>query len=196
MGYRGPIEVGTKMSKVRSMEFRFDQLRATQAAAVLLKLAGGRENYTKLLKLLYLADRESLAAVGEPIAGAKFCSMKNGPLASDIYNCIKGNDECGTWKRSIRKLGYYVQLVDDPGDSELSDYDVDVLTRLFEKHRRHDYGYLIEYTHTLPEWEDPGDTSVPLPPEEILRAQRVDDGSIAEIDVRNRHVRLVEELLS
>lgn len=44
--------------------YRFDEMKATQAAALFLELAGGRENYTKLIKLLYLLDREALIRQG------------------------------------------------------------------------------------------------------------------------------------
>ena len=37
---------------------RFNEVKATQAAARLLRNRGGRMKYLKLIKLLYLADRE------------------------------------------------------------------------------------------------------------------------------------------
>jgi len=42
------------------MKLRFDEAKATQAATLFLKLRGGRMHYIKLIKLLYLLDREAL----------------------------------------------------------------------------------------------------------------------------------------
>ncbi len=49
------------------MKLAFDQVKATQAAALFLKLAGGSLNYLALIKLLYKSDREGLRRWGLPI---------------------------------------------------------------------------------------------------------------------------------
>src|SRR4051812_9596906 len=49
------------------MRISFNEQKATQAAARLLELRGGRISYLKLIKLLYLADREALLQWGRPI---------------------------------------------------------------------------------------------------------------------------------
>lgn len=48
------------MSK-NTKHFRFRFERSLQAAAYLIKLAGGELSYIHLLKMLYIADREYLA---------------------------------------------------------------------------------------------------------------------------------------
>jgi len=180
------------------MQFQFDELRATQAAARLLKLAGGRENYTKLLKLLYLADRKSLEVAGVPIAGATFVNMRNGPLASDVYDCIKGERPCDLWSRYVERRGFDVVLKGDPGDGELSDFDVETLDKLSMEYRSADFKVLIDVVHSLSEWKTrrpEGNTCVFLPPEEILRAAGVDDQTIEKLDEHNRHVDAVRAML-
>ena len=49
------------------MTFRFHFDRALQASACLLRFDGKRMGYLRLLKLLYIADREGLAETGETI---------------------------------------------------------------------------------------------------------------------------------
>ena len=51
------------------MTFRFDYDKALQAAGVLLSLDGDRMERIRLLKLLYIADRELLAETGRTITG-------------------------------------------------------------------------------------------------------------------------------
>jgi uncharacterized phage-associated protein len=71
------------------MKLLFNEAKATQAAARLLKLRGGSMSYIKLMKLLYLADREALIRWGRPITTDRYVSMDNGPVLSRIYNLIR-----------------------------------------------------------------------------------------------------------
>lgn len=69
--------------------FKFD--KALQAAAYLLRRETCREmNYMRLLKVLYLADRESIRESGAPITGDKIAAMERGPVLSGVFDLIKG----------------------------------------------------------------------------------------------------------
>jgi len=164
-----------------NLRFVFEEQRAVQAAALLMRSAGGRMNYTKLLKLLYLADRRSLLETGQPITGSSFVSMAAGPVLSEVYECIKSEPDHGWWDRHIRTEEYNVHLVEDPGDDQLSDYDVGVLTELAEKYKGASYSHMIDVVHALPEWRDPQPNKVrSLPAADVLRAAGEDEETIAE----------------
>lgn len=155
------------------LAFKFDELRTVQACAILMKPTVGPENYTKLLKLLYLADRRSILETGGPITGSSMVSMANGPVLSEVYDCIKGEPSGSIWDAHIARIGHYnVALLKNPGDSELSDYDVMVLQGLAEKHRRDNYSRMITIVHGLPEWRHPKPAKVAtLRPTDILLAE-------------------------
>ena len=72
-----------------AMVLRFNERRATEAAARFLKLRGGRMSYLKLIKLLYLLDREALLRWGRPVTTDRYISMDNGPVVSRIYDLIR-----------------------------------------------------------------------------------------------------------
>ena len=55
------------------MVLRFNERRATEAAARFLKLRGGRMKYLKLIKLLYFLDREALLRWGRPVTTDSTC---------------------------------------------------------------------------------------------------------------------------
>lgn len=78
------------------MEFIFDEHKATQAAAYLLRRGGGRMRYMKLIKLLYLADRTALIETGSPITGDRFVAMKLVPCAQP---CPRLDQEPGSGRR-------------------------------------------------------------------------------------------------
>jgi len=57
----------------------FSEKKIAQVAAFFVSKAGGRLNHMKLLKLIYLSDRESLDQWGEPIS---YDSMERGSVLS------------------------------------------------------------------------------------------------------------------
>ncbi len=155
------------------MHFRFHFDRALQASACLLRLDGKRMGYLRLLKLLYIADREWLAEAGEPITGDRAVAMKQGPVLSGVYELIKGNgSKAGVWDDHIRTEDYAVELVADPGRGDLSRGIVEKLTEVSARYRDLDDWELSEETHTFREWADhyKGGAN-PIPWEDVLLAQ-------------------------
>ena len=153
--------------------FKFD--KAVQAAAYLLRRESSREmNYMRLLKVLYIADRESIRETGRPITGDRVAAMKQGPVLSEIFDLIKGyNLRYPEWSRFIQRNEYKVRLVDEPGLANLSRFDVETLEWVAEEHRSRDEWDLVEFTHNFPEWRknDPGDSQMKwIPFTDIIEA--------------------------
>ena len=97
------------MGDTNQIKFPFDKLRATAAAAVVVKKEGGCTSYLRLIKLLYLADRKSIDQASHPIVGGNYVSMDHGPVISEVLNLVNGSDEI--WSSVLRKCGYDVELV-------------------------------------------------------------------------------------
>ena len=163
------------------MRFVFDERRAAQAAARLLDRHDRTMPYIKLIKLLYLADRESLIETGAPITGDRFVSMRHGPVLSRVLDLIK--DDCpaedSVWHGYVARKRFDACLVGNTESKRLSDVDRGILDGVFDA-----YGCLKEWdvvarTHALPEWKDPGNTAIPIEPEDILR---YNDFTEAEIE--------------
>ena len=72
------------------MFLKFNTEKAIQVAGVLLREEGKSMTRLRLLKLLLIADRQSLRETGRPILGSRIVAMDNGPLHSDVYDLIKG----------------------------------------------------------------------------------------------------------
>ena len=153
------------------MEFFFDERKAAQAASVLLERHGGSMPYIKLIKLLYLADREALIETGLPITGDRFVSMKYGPVLSRVLDLIKEPSpaEDSVWHGYIVRSGYDAVLVDSAESDHLSEYDESVLQGIFESYGGGKEWDVVTRTHALPEWTDPGRSAIPIDPEDILR---------------------------
>lgn len=154
----------------------FAEEKTAAAAAFLLREAGGGMEYIRLLKLLYLADREAWNRLGRPITGDDYVSMDHGPVLSKTYNLIKAEgdqqDPTGPWQATVERAGRYdVALRGEPNLGPLSEAEVEILGDTHERFRTMKTWDLIDHLHkTLPEWTNPKGTSIEIDPEDILKA--------------------------
>lgn len=156
------------------MRFRFDEKKASQAACLLLNRHGGSMNYMAMIKLLYLADRAALLHCGQPITGDRLVSMPHGPVLSMVLDFINsGSPQAGSaWTEAISPpSNYEVRVLADPGLDELSQFEIGVIEQVDKDYGHFDPWALVKLTHQLPEWHDPEGSSIPIPPEEILRCE-------------------------
>jgi len=168
-----------------SMWVRFNEAKATQAAARFLRRQGGRMNYMKLIKLLYLLDRSALLTWGRPVTTDRYVSMDRGPVVSRILDLIREEPEPGSvsvWRQHISgRQEYSVQLVSDPGSDDLSRAEEDLIDRVFAEHGHKSQWDLVDFCHALPEWKDPEGSSIPLGYADILRAGEKTEDEVREI---------------
>ncbi len=137
------------------MVISFNPLKTVQAAAILLKEGSGRMTRLRLLKLLYIADRESIAETLRPISGDEVVAMDHGPVLSLTYKMIRR--EAGPmnliWDKYIARKGDRDHvLVDDPGDGSLSEYEITKLRTVSAVRRGMTDYEIADETHKFPEW--------------------------------------------
>jgi hypothetical protein len=195
--------VPLKWDKVQLM-LLFNEKRATQAAAVLLSMRENRSlNYMVLIKLLYLADRESLLRWGSPLTGDQYYSMESGPVLSkthDLVTEMPPPGEATFWGRYIQRSEYDVKLLGDPGNEELSDADDSLLRELFVRYQdyydRNPFEF-VDYLHRiLPEYKqvEKGER-IPLDYHDILVAGKKTVDEIRDIESDLRNIGWVQQFL-
>lgn len=153
----------------------FTDSKVAQMAAVFARKEGGRINVLKLAKLLYLADRCSMARYGAPISYDRFSSMEHGPVLSKALDLADGKVKSDDWRQWIkRRLWHDVAVARDFARddlSQLSDADLEVLDDVYKDVGWMDRFELRDYTHKhCPEWKDPGKSSQPIRVEEVFVA--------------------------
>ncbi len=181
------------------MPVRFNEAKATQAAAFFLKLRGGRMHYIKLIKLLYLADRESLLRWGLPFTTDRHVSMDNGPVLSRILNLITDDIPKPVWSAYISApLGEYeIQLIKDAPTDQLSKAEEKLMAEIFDKFGHMNRWELIDKVmHKLPEWQNPCGSSFPISVRDILEAGGEDAHDIRAIVKEINAMGRTEEILS
>ena len=109
------------------MPLKFNYQRTLQAVSVLLRRSGPSksDNYMRLIKLLYIADRESLKETGRPITGDSVVAMERGPVLSHVLGLIKGQSfNSPDWEKFIVQENYNIRLINDPGNEEICPYEI------------------------------------------------------------------------
>lgn len=127
----------------------------------------------RVLKLLYLADRECIRLTGRPVAGVRPIAMDNGPLDGEVYDLVKGrHPDSAEWDEYIGRAHYRLEIKTDPGRSYLSDFEVELLQEISRRYEDFDTWALVEATHELDEWKlaHHPRTSTPIPFESIIDA--------------------------
>jgi Protein of unknown function (DUF4065) len=67
--------------------------------------------YVRLLKLLYIADREMMAEAGAPVTGDRAVAMDHGPVLSHVYDLVKGKAaRAREWAHLIRTTYHWVAM--------------------------------------------------------------------------------------
>lgn len=169
------------------MNSLFDYNKATQIVSYLIKLNKTNLNYTKAIKLIYIADRESLKNNRLPISLDKYVSMDNGPVVSNIYDLIRGTIKNDYWNSHIAKEGYDLRLIKSADINLLSKDEIETLEYIDEEFKSYDYRDLISYCHKqFKEWEDPEGSSKPIDLKYLL----------TKIGKRSEEIEEIEEDLS
>lgn len=166
----------------------YEPRKAAQTIAYLAMKNGKHPlNVVKAVKLVYLADRESVARSGFPIQDEPRVSMKHGPVNSYTYSFINGEYDLARhgWSdfltdRSNHRIGLAKHDLEIEDLDELSEADLQVLDDIWEKFGGFDQWQLVDWTHqpnNIPEWEDPGSSSYEIPVERMMRALGIEDAA-------------------
>ena len=178
---------------------RFDEAKATQAAAYFLRLRGGQMHYVKLIKLLYLTDREALIRWGAPVTTDRHVSMDNGPVTSRILNLITEDRPKPVWEKFISApLGEYeVKLLQEAPTDRLSPAEERLMSEIHEQYgHRNRWDLIAEVMHKLPEWQNPKGSSIPISIRDILRAAGEDEEQIRAVMRELNTIRHADEQLA
>ena len=181
----------------------FDERKAAQASAFLLFKGKGRLSLLKLMKLMYLSERLSLGRYGDTITGDDFVSMKNGPVLSMMLNHLNGfvKSSPDGWDKWIADRSENIIELRDPSMIRtpeedllaLSETDLECLNEVWSEFGHWDSWKLVEYTHSeaCPEWQDPGNSSRPIPPSRLLKAVGYKPGKVEELTKRLHEQRYI-----
>lgn len=157
----------------------FDQVKTAQIAAQLMRICGSPIEILKLMKLLYLVDREAMDRFGFPVTGDRMVSMPHGPVLSQTLDLINGAQAqiAGGWDALIADRSGRRVALKNPGEvteeslDELSETELQVIKDVADRFGQMSAWDLRQYTHrNCPEWVDPCGSSKPIQYEDVFLA--------------------------
>lgn len=126
----------------------------------------------KLMKLLYLADRDAFLNIGHPITGDRQFAMRYGPAPCECLDIVNADVDA-------RGIFQYIHVVDDkvslradhPGLVALQDDEICILNQVANDYGATPTWTLVRKLHQLPEYREVyvPDTSTQIPYETLLK---------------------------
>lgn len=182
----------------------YDERKAAQAAAFLIEQTPQkRMSHLKLMKLLYLAEREALRRFGLPMFGDRPVSMPHGPVLSMTLNLMDGDVESQPdgWESWISdKENHEVALRRQAPREQLdalSDAEAQLLGDIWARFGAMGKWEVRDWTHRhCAEWRDPKGSSLPIAWHEVARAVGYDEAAAQELALRIEEQEGIEAMLA
>ena len=174
----------------------FDVATAAQSAAFFIRREGGRIDYLKLAKLMYLAERRFMEEYNEPFYYDTFVNMDNGPAPSTVLKLIDGKIKHGEWSKFVgKRSGNTVYGVGSHDLDHLSKAEMGVLKGLWKRFGKRTGPQLAQWTHdNCSEWQDPKGKPRDLTHQTVFRSLNKSNAMALADDVK-RH-RSLQAVLS
>jgi uncharacterized phage-associated protein len=138
--------------KDKKIDTRIDTVKADIFAGMMLTKLGGRANYMKLMKLLYLADRYHLRTYMRPIAFDDYFAMKKGVIGSYWLDLLRGKIESRFFvsdkQANVKMKTSIGEKIESLSASELE--ALNFALNSFSEYSEYD---LVDIIHEYPEWK-------------------------------------------
>jgi uncharacterized phage-associated protein len=136
----------------------FREDRATAAAWRFVELHGGSIPHVKLMKLLYFVERRWLIERGTTIFEDSFFAMDEGPVLSEVYNCMKdpsnGTSVGDTWRLVLSQIDN--ETITRKGELNPSQYltqaQLKLVDAIWDQYGSMSKDEIVKEAHQLPEW--------------------------------------------
>lgn len=174
------------------LRYDFDVEKLVQAIAYMSERGVTGLDKLKVLKLLFLADKQHLLEIGRPILGDVYACMDWGPVPSQSYNIIRNVVDADPRKRTAENLFAEYFTIDrerdhptlvakkSPDLDVFSESELAALDEVITKYGHLSGGDLIALTHDDPIWKIPDEkrkpgSSIPIPFELFFEANAAED---------------------
>jgi uncharacterized phage-associated protein len=170
------------------MKAPFSLEKAAQAAHFFIRKQGGEMDVLKLVKLLYLADRESFEQRRIHIIGGRYFSMPHGPVTSEVLNILNAGtpDEDSVWERLISDRADHrvAARVPEVDYDELAASELRVLNHVWETFGHMTKWQLRDWTHQhCEEWSDPSGSRIEISARQLAQCFAWSESEISEFEL-------------
>lgn len=185
-----------RMGMVRKSPL-YNEAKATQVAAFLLKQNDGCMNLLKFTKIMYNIEREALRRWSHPVTHSAMCSMRSGQVLSEIHDNTKKHVPAPIWKEYIdtNRKTHTVSLRKESPIGKLCKAEINLIKEIYQRDKDKSIGLLKYEHHKYPEYVDPGNSSIKTDCGKLLSILGKSQEDIKEFESDIRESARVKELV-
>jgi uncharacterized phage-associated protein len=163
----------------------FDSRKAAQIAAYFLSKQPSMEKL-KLIKLVYLAEREFVGRYGHPMIYDELYSLPHGPICSNALNAINGEVDQDYWSQFLKlennnRNVHLATEIDRDILDEVSDAEIQVLETVWARFGGYTAGQIRQWTHkNCPEYTEVQRGRLPIAYSDMAESTGRGDGKRIE----------------
>lgn len=138
----------------------FDYKKAIQVINWFANKANGQIDKLKLMKLIFLADREHMRRYGRSICGGSYYGMELGPVHSEMKDIVDQTDfidpdilELTQQYFEQDRKTHKIRSLAPVDEREFSESDKKILEMVWNIFGKFDNSQLVNITHEFPEWK-------------------------------------------
>ena len=143
-------------------QFTFNEQKAVAVVLLVVNELKKIDKH-KLAKILYFADEKHLSRYGRTITTDSYNALRNGPVPTIIYDCIKGVNNCTHvyykyrgFEGKISVKGLYITPLEEADRDQLSETDIECLNESIAENSGLSFDELTEKSHGLA-WRSVGE---------------------------------------
>ena len=148
---------------------KYNEEKATQAAALLLQQSNCSMDLLKFMKIMYNIEREALGRWSFPVTYASIYSMRDGQVLSETYDNTKTHNRRVFWDEYIDREQDVLSLKKNCPTGQLSRAEMSLIKEIYNRDKDKSLDQLLKEHHNYPEWIDPGDSSIRTDYVELLK---------------------------
>ena len=176
----------------------FQSRKAAQVAAYFVSLEEAIEKL-KLIKLIYLSEREFLSRYSHPMLFDELYSLEHGPICSSTLNGINGEVDEEEWSQFIELKNNRnvipVTNIRREALDEVSDAEMDVLDFVWKKFGKMSASEIRRWTHkNCPEYTEIEKGRLPISYLDLFEA--LGEKNAEELDQRIRQIRRADSIFT
>jgi hypothetical protein len=160
------------VAAMAELAYTFNPEKAAQAAAFVLRRAGGKTTKGHLVKMLYAADWSQLRQVGEPITGDLPVSMPHGPVLSTVLDLLDGDVKNPFWTGKISvaaRDNHNVHLIGEVLSDLLTEREKKTLEKVADHFAHLEWNDVKKECYRIfKEWKNPNGSQNPIRFEDML----------------------------
>lgn len=186
--------------KVSEKHNLYNEIKATQVAAILLGLNGGEMDYAKCIKLLYNIEREALNRWLRPVIFDDLFSLPHGQVVSKTLDRAKFENQSNKsfWRdHLVTDSNDNIRLIKECGREKLSRAEIDLTKEIFQKYKDKTTRQMFdEYKDPklFPEWKDPHRSSIETTYSDLLHLLGKTQEQIKEFEEDMNELAYLEEM--